>query len=312
MSSSSRLHMHSSSQPSDHQGLYRKETWGWRGRRGGQRAERESVCNYRWACEWKWRADPGGQKGARRQEMAWSVKGVGAAQAWRLWLLSNLNGSARSGNERSGGVEGKRVFAMYLASALSIITLAECPTRCIILLWASRSWPSAPLGTLICFLHWKLHWTQVNMGAENDSPKVQGEKWDGPLNALLLSDCVCIFSAWEKRLLKNPQATGNLFVSRLCHQGVQTKCPKQKLLWLWCGEWILTCLPCTKTLVMDGARLSTTLLKRLAARRTTDLRAKKKAGQIFTNRKDDECMVPLIWGNLEHLQWGPHMIEKKQ
>jgi hypothetical protein len=36
---------------------------------------------------------------------------------------------------------------------------------------------------------------------------------------------------------------------------------------------------------MDGARLSTTLFKRLAARRTTDLRAKKKAGQIFTNRK---------------------------
>lgn len=105
--------------------------------------------------------------------MAWSVKGVGAAQACTLWLLSNLNGSARSGNERSGGVEGKRVFAMHLASALSIITLAECPTRCIILLWASRSWPSAPLGTLICFLHWKPHWTQVNMGAENDSPKVQ-------------------------------------------------------------------------------------------------------------------------------------------
>lgn len=55
--------------------------------------------------------------------MAWSVKGVGAAQACTLWLLSNLNGSARSGNERSGGVEGKRVFAMHLASALSIITL---------------------------------------------------------------------------------------------------------------------------------------------------------------------------------------------
>jgi hypothetical protein len=51
---------------------------------------------------------------------------------------------------------------------------------------------------------------------------------------------------------------------------------------------ILTCLPCTKTLVMDGARLSTTLLKRLAARRTTDLGVKKRAGQMFTNLKDDE------------------------
>jgi len=39
---------------------------------------------------------------------------------------------------------------------------------------------------------------------------------------------------------------------------------------------------------MDGARLSTTLFKRLAARRTTDLRAEKKAGQIFTNRKEGE------------------------
>lgn len=51
---------------------------------------------------------------------------------------------------------------------------------------------------------------------------------------------------------------------------------------------ILTCLPCTKTLVMDGARLSTSLLKRLAAWRTTDLGAKKKAGQRLTNLKDDE------------------------
>lgn len=33
----------------------------------------------------------------------------------------------------------------------------------------------------------------------------------------------------------------------------------------------LTCLPCTKTLVILGARLSTSLVKRLAARRTTDL-----------------------------------------
>lgn len=37
----------------------------------------------------------------------------------------------------------------------------------------------------------------------------------------------------------------------------------------------LTCLPCTKTLVILGARLSTSLVNRLAARRTTDLVGEK-------------------------------------
>lgn len=36
-------------------------------------------------------------------------------------------------------------------------------------------------------------------------------------------------------------------------------------------------MPCTKTLVIDGARLSTSLPKRLAAKRTTDLRAENRA-----------------------------------
>lgn len=44
----------------------------------------------------------------------------------------------------------------------------------------------------------------------------------------------------------------------------------------------LTCLPCTKTLVILGARLSTSLVKRLAARRTTDLVGKKKKKKIRT------------------------------
>lgn len=41
----------------------------------------------------------------------------------------------------------------------------------------------------------------------------------------------------------------------------------------------LTCLPCTKTLVILGARLSTSLVKRLAARRTTDLVGEKTQEQ---------------------------------
>lgn len=64
-------------------------------------------------------------------------------------------------------------------------------------------------------------------------------------------------------------------------------------------EQTLTCLPCTKTLVMDGARLSTTLLKRLAARRTTDLGAEKRAGQRVT-------VQPTSEGAVTGGTWEPH------
>lgn len=50
--------------------------------------------------------------------------------------------------------------------------------------------------------------------------------------------------------------------------------------------WSLTCLPCTKTLVILGARLSTSLVNRLAARRTTDLvdeKTQEQSLQITTD-----------------------------
>lgn len=64
----------------------------------------------------------------------------------------------------------------------------------------------------------------------------------------------------------------------------------------------LTCLPCTKTLVILGARLSTSLVKRLAARRTTDLVGEKT--------QEQSCNQVQFFNLLQILQWVENRLWK--
>lgn len=56
----------------------------------------------------------------------------------------------------------------------------------------------------------------------------------------------------------------------------------------------LTCLPCTKTLVILGARLSTSLVKRLAARRTTDLMGDRRHKNVMTGDTTSSSMRGIL------------------
>lgn len=64
----------------------------------------------------------------------------------------------------------------------------------------------------------------------------------------------------------------------------------------------LTCLPCTKILVILGARLSTSLVKRLAASRTTDLVGKKTEEQSWQHDKDSQDSIGSFFSKMQSVQ----------